>query len=109
MLVAAAYLANPFKWKHAISAELRDRYVLCNVLMYPPPPPPAVEALTVLCVLWTVKGTHKTVNMAHVGQSKPDSGLGLKVRVAYLANPFEWKHAISAELRDKYVLCNVLM
>jgi hypothetical protein len=39
VLVAAAYLANPFEWKHAISAELRDKYVLCNVLMYLPPPP----------------------------------------------------------------------
>ena len=39
VLVAAAYLANPFEWKHAISAELRDKYVLCNVLMYLPPLP----------------------------------------------------------------------
>eukprot|EP00290_Baffinella_frigidus_P022656 CAMPEP_0180252882 /NCGR_PEP_ID=MMETSP0987-20121128/39288_1 /TAXON_ID=697907 /ORGANISM="non described non described, Strain CCMP2293" /LENGTH=1010 /DNA_ID=CAMNT_0022221681 /DNA_START=65 /DNA_END=3095 /DNA_ORIENTATION=+ len=33
VLVAAAYLGNPFKWKHAISAELRDKYVICNVMM----------------------------------------------------------------------------
>jgi magnesium transporter len=33
VLVASAFLANPCEWKRAVSAELRGRYVVCNVLM----------------------------------------------------------------------------
>eukprot|EP00290_Baffinella_frigidus_P017062 CAMPEP_0180197638 /NCGR_PEP_ID=MMETSP0987-20121128/4739_1 /TAXON_ID=697907 /ORGANISM="non described non described, Strain CCMP2293" /LENGTH=380 /DNA_ID=CAMNT_0022152583 /DNA_START=168 /DNA_END=1307 /DNA_ORIENTATION=- len=33
VLVSAGLLANPCQWKRAVSAELRDKYVVCNVMM----------------------------------------------------------------------------